>query len=127
MTTRACFFVLAGTIVVASAFSALWPTAAMAFVQQGCNETSPTAEQMARRAQAVQFARTVNTAESRSFAANRHYEPLFDIVATPAGFSAQLVTNDSGYMFKVRDTADQCGIILFSDQDGVIYTARPLQ
>ncbi|HWK08405.1 MAG TPA: FtsX-like permease family protein [Vicinamibacterales bacterium] len=66
-------------------------------------------------------------AESRSFSATQHYQPLFDIIATPAGFSAQLVTSDSGYMFKVRDTVDQCGIVLFSDQDGLIYTARPLQ
>jgi len=127
MTTRACFFVLAGTIVVASALSAFQPTAAMAVAKQGCNEASLTAEQMARRAQAVQFARTVNTAESRSFAASQRYQPLFDIIATPAGFSAQLVTSDTGYMFKVRDTADPCGIVLFSDQDGLIYTARPLQ
>jgi hypothetical protein len=127
MTTRACFFVLLSTIVVAFAFSAFWPTAAMVVGKQGCNDSSPTAEQMARRAQAVQFARAVNTAESRSFSATQHYQPLFDVIATPAGFSAQLVTSDSGYMFKVRDTADQCGIVLFSDQDGLIYTARPLQ
>jgi hypothetical protein len=127
MTTRARFFVLAGAIVTASTVSTFGPTAATAFAKQGCNDTSPTAEQIARRAEAVQFARTVNTAESRAFAATGHYEHLFDGIKTPAGFSAQLVISDSGYMFKVRDTADQCGVILFSDQDGLIYTARPLQ
>jgi hypothetical protein len=127
MRRRTCFLIFAATIAVASAFSGFGPTSAMAVAKQGCNDAAPTAEQAARRAQAVQFARTVNTAQSRTFAATRHYQQLFDGITTPAGFAAQLVTSDSGYMFKVRDTAAECGVILFSDQDGLIYTARPLQ
>jgi hypothetical protein len=47
--------------------------------------------------------------------------------AEPAGFRAQLTTDGTTYSFSVKDTVDACHFALFSDEQGVIYTARPLR
>jgi hypothetical protein len=96
---------------------------------QGCTPGTPTTEQYARRLQAVQFARRINTAESNAFAAGHAYLPLATLadVGTPDGFSVQLAVDGSGYVFGIKDTRDPCKFALFSDQDGLIYTAQPLQ
>ena len=78
---------------------------------------------------AVRFARTVNTAEARFQAQNKRYGQLSDLaVGAPLeGFSAQLTTDGTTYTFSVKDTVDACHFALFSDQQGLIYTARPLR
>jgi len=84
----------------------------------------------AQRAQtAVRFAREVNTAQARYQAQNRRYGRIADlgIGAEPDGFRAQMTTDGTTYSFSVKDTVDACHFALFSDEQGVIYTARPLR
>ena len=84
----------------------------------------------AQRAQtAVRFAREVNTAQARHQAQNTRYGRIADlgIGAEPEGFRAQMTTDGTTYSFSVKDTVDACHFALFSDEQGVIYTARPLR
>jgi hypothetical protein len=96
---------------------------------QGCTPGTATTEQQAWRWQAVQFARRINTAESKAFATGHAYLPLAALpdVGTPDGFSAELAVDESGYVFGIKDTHDPCKFALFSDQGGLIYSAQPLQ
>ncbi len=82
-----------------------------------------------RRQAAVQFARMVNTAEARFQAQNKRYGQItnLEVGAEPDGFHAQLTTDGATYSFSVKDTVDSCHFALFSDQQGLIYTARPLR
>ena len=85
-----------------------------------------------RQVLAVRLARQINSLEinTRPMAGNR-YQPMsaFPQISVPVGFTAQLVTNGTGseYVFSVKDTQDPCGFSVFSDQEGLIYTAQPLQ
>ena len=84
----------------------------------------------AQRGQAaVRFARELNTAQATFRAQNRRYGQISDLAvgAEPAGFRAQLTTDGTTYSFSVKDTVDACHFALFSDEQGVIYTARPLR
>ena len=84
----------------------------------------------AQRGQAaVRFARTLNTAEARFQAQNKRYGQLSDLAAggEPAGFRAQLTTDGTTYSVSIKDTVDACAFAVFSDQQGLIYTARPLR
>jgi hypothetical protein len=87
----------------------------------------PTQPQRARAA--VQFARAVNTAQSSFHSQNQRYGQISDLAvgAEPDGFRAQLITDGTTYSLSVKDTVDACHFALFSDQQGMIYTARPLQ
>ena len=78
---------------------------------------------------AIQFARAVNTAEARFHAQNKQYGQIRDVAAgaEPEGFRAPLTTDGTTYSFSVKDTVDACQFAVFSDQQGVIYTARPLR
>ena len=82
-----------------------------------------------RRMAAINFTRLINGREAEVFSATRSYQSLTGVMlpAPPKGFSLQLVTDGAGYTLSVKDTADQCYFALFSDQDGLIYTGRPLQ
>ena len=91
--------------------------------EAGC----PTEPQRARAA--VQYARAVNTAQSSFHSQNQRYGQISDlaVAAEPTGFRAQLTTDGTTYSFSVKDTVDACHFALFSDQQGLIYTARPLR
>jgi len=71
----------------------------------------------------------LNTAQAAFRAQNRRYGQISDLAvdAEPAGFRAQLTTDGTTYSFSVKDTVDACHFALFSDEQGVIYTARPLR
>jgi hypothetical protein len=84
----------------------------------------------AQRGQAaVQFARAVNSAQARFQGQNKRYGQISDLAvgAEPEGFRAQLTTDGTTYSFSVKDTIDAYHFALFSDQQGVIYTAQPLR
>jgi hypothetical protein len=97
-------------------------------VSTGSQEAGCPADAQRRQA-AVQFARAVNTAQSRFQAQNKRYGQISDLAvgAGPEGFRAQLTTDGTTYSFSVKDTVDACHFALFSDQQGLIYTARPLR
>jgi hypothetical protein len=71
----------------------------------------------------------LNTAQTTFRAQNRRYGQISDLAVgdEPAGFRAQLTTDRTTYSFSVKDTVDACHFALFSDEQGVIYTARPLR
>ena len=71
----------------------------------------------------------MNTAQARYQAQNRRYGRIADlgIAAEPDGFRAQMTTDGTTYSFSVKDTVDACHFALFLDEQGVIYTARPLR
>jgi hypothetical protein len=91
-----------------------------------------------RRDQAVRMARQINRAESaasvRGPSQPRHYRPLddprivtFGIPSPPDGFKLQFHTDGETYTFSLKDGRDRCGFAVFSDQDGRIYEALPMQ
>jgi hypothetical protein len=82
-----------------------------------------------RRQAAVRFARMLNTAEASFWAQNKRYGQISDVGvgAEPEGFRAQLSTDGTIYTFAVKDSVDACRFALFSDQEGLIYTALPMR
>jgi hypothetical protein len=83
-----------------------------------------------RRTQALAFVRGVNTAQARTYSGEKTYKRLPDlgnVPAIPAGFAAHLAVEREVYAVAVKDTLDPCGFAFFSDQNGLIYNARPLQ
>jgi len=92
----------------------------------GSDESS---EQRTRRASAVGTARSINTAQARAFRESGSYLPLeqLQFIAPTPGFVAALTSDGRRYTFSIKDRNDPCAFSLFSDQDGLIYTAQPLQ
>jgi len=91
---------------------------------------SETAVQAARRRAALEFARLINTTELRAHSQAQAYYALGDlhtIPAPPDGFKAQLSSDGTSYTFSLKDALDPCHFAFFSDQEGLIYTATPIQ
>jgi len=84
-----------------------------------------------RQAVAIRLARQINSLETNARPNTNGYQPMsaFPQIIVPEGFTAQLITNETGteYVFSVKDTQNPCGFTVFSDQEGVIYTAQPLR
>jgi hypothetical protein len=91
--------------------------------QQACAD-------QARQRAVINVARMINTLEI-NHRPLIPYQPLsaFPQLAVPAGMVVQFAVDrgGSGYVFTVKDARDPCGFAVFSDQDGVIYRAQPLQ
>ena len=87
-----------------------------------------TEQQVARRKIAVSTARQINTAEATAYATAQKFIPLalLNTVMVPQGFDVQLSTNTETYAFLIKDVTDPCQVAVFSDQEGLIYTGRPL-
>jgi len=90
--------------------------------QAGCADDS-------RRTDAVRLARAINTAEAAAFRGQRSYSQIGDLPVgeTPNAMTVQLSTDGETYTFSIKDTTDACHGAVFSDQQGVIYSARPIQ
>lgn len=104
-----------------------------------------TPEQQQRRSQAIGAARYVNTAQSnqpgrrdRAYLTHealaalppRGSGPTLDL--TPGneilpGWQLALNPTEGGYWFMIKDTTDPCHFALISNQEGIIYTARPIR
>lgn len=87
-------------------------------------------EHRARRDAALQYAKQLTAFEAAGKSqAQRYYaiEDLPGLPKLPDGFKARMSTDGASYAFSVKDTLDPCRFALFSDQDGVIYTATPIQ
>jgi hypothetical protein len=80
-----------------------------------------------RRMAAIRHARMINTAEASKRV--KDYQPLTQLAIQPLsdGYTVQLTTDGASYSFSIKDTTDACHGVVFSDQDGVIYTGAPLQ
>lgn len=85
--------------------------------------------QIARHRSAITVARRINTAEAQQSSTMKRYVPLSELtgVTVPEGFEAQVSTDGESYTFSVKDSADPCKFAVFSDQEGLIYTATPLR
>ena len=106
-------------------------------------------EQQARRQQAVQVARVVNTIEANQPGRSpqrflRHEELAtspyalrqadsvkpFNFVPgqeVVPGWELTLNVTDNGYWFMVKDKMDSCGFAYISNTTGLIYKAEPLR
>lgn len=106
------------------------------------DERTESAEQAARKRTALGATRAINTAESRYAAANKRYggqgdlaglvDARYNLGADPGteivpGFALRLDVAEKGYWFEIKDTTDPCGFRFISNQNGVIFTARPIQ
>ena len=105
--------------------------APLAAQQRAClHGPDETPEQMNRRRQAVQTARQINTAEARQSPVTGVYVALAELAPAPVvppGFKVALMADTASYTFSIKDTLDPCRFALFSDQDGLIFEARPMQ
>lgn len=97
----------------------------------GClHGPSETPAQAARRQAALRLARELIATEAAAHQQAQSYYAFSDLPGLPRvpdGFQVQLSTDGASYTFSIKDTADACRFALFSDQDGVIYTALPIQ
>ena len=108
----------------------MWAVALATAIAGGAAQTpQPGCADQSRRAAAIQFARAVNTAEAAAYRGQRSYSQLTDLPvgAVPDGMTVQLSTDGETYMFAVKDTEDACQGAVFSDQQGLIYTAAPIR
>ena len=82
-----------------------------------------------RRLAAVSLARLLNSEEARFSFVPQRYGSLSElgVGAAPDGYQVQLSSDGTRYMFSIKDTVDACHFALFSDQEGLIYTAQPLR
>jgi hypothetical protein len=91
----------------------------------GADETS---SERARRLTALQIVREINAAQVRLDRERGTYVPLGQATAVgriPLGFVFRVTFDQWGYAVSAKDTLDPCGFSFFSDQDGVVYEARP--
>lgn len=97
----------------------------------GClHGPSETPVQSARRQAAIRLARELIAIEAAANQQAQSYYALSDLPglpATPDGFRVQLSTDGASYTFAIKDTLDACRFALFSDQEGVIYSATPVR
>ena len=114
----------------AAALAGLIALGAVPAQERSClHGASETAAQAARRRAAIDFARLIINTERSAHERGQTYYALSDlhtIPAAPEGFRAQLSTDGASYTFSLKDTLDPCQLALFSDQQGVIYSATPI-
>ena len=110
---------------------------------QACLHEAPneTAEQHARRIEAVQFTRLVLSVEAQlaAHSPTGAYADLNQLSASPdmrplpasgqyvPGFELHLDVMNKGYWFEFVDKTDPCGFRFISNQAGVIFTAQPIR
>jgi hypothetical protein len=92
--------------------------------------TSESADQQARRRQALTKTRQINSAEVVAQTQTGRYQPvesLSGVTVDPQGFVTHLAVDANGYAFSIKDSLDPCGFGYFSDQTGVIYQGEALR
>ncbi len=96
--------------------------------QQCLHAADESASERARREAAVAFVDRLNAAQKNAQATQGAYVALSDAVSlgdVPLGFVPRLTFDRWSYAVSLKDLFDPCGFALFSDQDGVVYEARP--
>jgi hypothetical protein len=126
---------------------------ASAYAQQCLHGTGESAEQNARRREALTATRTINNlqfnqpnsqkriffshatladspwaasmrAKPNEFSKRISFDPNAEILP---GWKLTLDLTADGYWFSIKDTTDPCGFAYISNHVGVIYTAEPLR
>lgn len=124
-----------------------------AYAQQCLHGSNETADQAARRREALTATRTINNIQHNQPAARekqfiRHaqladspwaasmkakpneltkrisFSPDTDILP---GWKLTLDVSSDGYWFAIKDTTDPCGFAYISNTSGLIYTAEPIR
>lgn len=121
---------------------------------QGCKHgENETAQEKARKVDAVNVLRLLNTAELTYFQTNHRYAILFALASSDAlktteaaqsfggvvqkislckgkevlpGFDLQLTSGGDSYTVAIHDTTDPCRLSFFSDESGLIYQGQPI-
>ena len=104
------------------------PSAAHAQTRNCLHGSSEAPADKQRRDAAIRFARAVIDAETvaKRSGAYLPIAKLPKLPDVPSGFKIQLTTDGATYAFSAKDTLDVCGFALFSDHDGFIYEASPV-
>src|SRR5215212_7882649 len=125
-------------------------TASPAFAQQCLHAADETAEQRARRVQALSATRNVNNMQANQpTARERKYLRHEDLATSPfsqkqtsaafkelnltpgedllPGWQLTLTVSDDSYWFMVKDKTDPCGFAYISNEKGLIYKAEPIR
>lgn len=131
----------------------LWVTSTgAAYAQQCLHGAAESAEETARRQQALAIARVVNTLQANrpdratspylrhpdlAAAAQRANFPQGNAALQQAslapdkdvlpGWKLTVDVGENGYWFMIKDLTDPCGFAYISNQLGVIYTAEPIR
>ena len=103
--------------------------ASTATAQQCLHGADESASERGRRQAAVAFVERVNAAQRDALAMQGTYVALADAVPladVPLGFVPRLTADRWSYAISLKDLFDPCGFALFSDQDGLVYEARPV-
>jgi len=124
-----------------------------AYAQQCLHGPTETAEESARRRDALTATRTINNLQANQPGAiNRVYLRHADLAGSPfavtmrdarsavvkrisldpeqdilPGWRLTLDVTERGYWFMIRDTTDPCGFAFVSNQTGLIFTAEPIR
>ena len=102
--------------------------AGSAEAQRCLHGADETATEEARRLAALDVVREVNAAQVRLERERGTYVALDQATAVsriPLGFVFRVTFDRWGYVVSGKDTLDPCRFSLFSDQDGIVYEARP--
>jgi len=123
-------------------------SSSMAYAQQCLHGAAESADETARRRQALTIARVVNTlqanrpdrattpylrhADLAAAAQNARFPALPHATLAPdrdvlPGWRLTVDVNETGYWFMVKDLTDPCGFAYISNQEGVIFTAEPIR
>jgi hypothetical protein len=126
---RSC--ALAGLVLAAVATFTPARFAARAAAQAPClHGADESAEQAARRKQALGFTRHINTHQADWFRKNKAFGSLEQLPLTqtkPGGFDVKVSADAASYAFAVIDQTDPCRLAFFSNDAGVIYRGEALR
>jgi hypothetical protein len=134
------------------AFLAILASSGVAQAQQCLHGENETAAERNRIAQAIYAIRMINSAESNHKSTAGQFANLSELATSPVmtefrdqnagtfrgvwldatrealpGFELRLLSDGMSYVVVIRDQTDPCRLTLVSDNDGVMYTAKPTQ
>lgn len=122
-----------------------------AYAQQCLHGEGETADQVARRRDALVAARMINTIQINCAAAHRAFLRHVELAGSPfadtrgttsetvkrislspygdilPGWKLTLDVAENAYWFLIKDTTDPCGFAFISNHEGVIFTAEPIR
>ncbi len=124
-----------------------------AYAQQCLHGPKETADQTARRREALTATRTINNIQfNQPGAAQRSFFRHAQLTESPVGKSMAASSNElsrrmslspdgeilpgwkltldvseNGYWFMIKDTTDACGFSYISNHNGLIYTSEPIR
>ena len=97
-------------------------------VAEGPSCSSDQRPTQGRHRELIVRARNINTRMMQWRRLSDHYPGAQELGLTNEnGFETTVRADVTAYMFFIRDAADPCRSAVFSDENGIIYDARPIQ